>query len=304
DDGKIYMIYHATQKKEFSESPRLTYIREIKFIKDIPVIPSIQLDKYADMLHFAIYNKIAPMKLALSTTSGSNSKNIKNKNVLDSHGSRESEKFMLQNVKDGVFLPLSENPKQKNTHVGILSPGNPLRQAQDMIIIQTALVTRAAVEGGMDPEAAYTLSDMYIQQIEISTTVEEVFQLSEEILYNFTNEVHKAKQAGYSSTIKHICSYIDQQITNNIRLDDLAQSVGYDKYYISRIFHKETGLTINEYILQKKIDKAKILISSTTLKMQDISDQLHFCSAAYFTKQFKKATGFSPAAYRKSFSDM
>ncbi len=36
DDGKIYMIYHATQKKEFSESPRLTYIREIKFIKDIP----------------------------------------------------------------------------------------------------------------------------------------------------------------------------------------------------------------------------------------------------------------------------
>ena len=59
------------------------------------------------------------------------------------------------------------------------------------------------------------------------------------------------------------------------------------------------GCTIHTYIRQKKIEEAKLLLSGTTLDMQEISDELSFGSRSYFASCFQKETGISPSKYRQ-----
>lgn len=152
----------------------------------------------------------------------------------------------------------------------------------------------------MDAESAYSLSDFYIQQLETCTTADEVYAISSKMYQNFVQQVHKIQTLHYSSLVLYMCTYIDKHIFETISLEKLADHLGYDPYYLTTLFKRDTGQNIKQYILEKKIAQAKILLSSTQLEIQEISDQLSFRSASYFCTQFKKITGESPSSYRKS----
>ncbi len=70
-------------------------------------------------------------------------------------------------------------------------------------------------------------------------------------------------------------------------------------YYLSRLFKQQMGLSIDQYIRNMRIDRAKFLMTTTQESIQDISDQLGFSNRNYFTQVFTQVTGMSPAAYRK-----
>ena len=93
---------------------------------------------------------------------------------------------------------------------------------------------------------------------------------------------------------------MDKHLFEKISLDSLADDLGYDTYYLTTIFRKDTGCTIKQYILEKKVAHAKIMLASTLLDVQEISDRLAFTSASYFCTQFKKIVGESPLSYRKN----
>ena len=181
-----------------------------------------------------------------------------------------------------------------------MAVNDPLRQSKNAIIAQVTLVTRAAVDGGMDAEAAFSLSDYFIQQIEICTTSDEVYSLSGEMYQTFVQKVHDARTAHFTPLTAFMCTYIDKHIFEKISLDSLADGLGYDTYYLTTIFRKDTGCTIKQYILEKKVTQAKILLESTLMEVQEISDRLAFQSASYFCTQFKKIAGESPLSYRKN----
>ncbi|WP_425357410.1 helix-turn-helix domain-containing protein [Mahella australiensis] len=63
-------------------------------------------------------------------------------------------------------------------------------------------------------------------------------------------------------------------------------------------FKKEIGYSINDYIKNAKIEYAKMLLSSSTQSVQNISDSLNFCSRSYFADVFQKIVGTSPNEYR------
>ena len=66
-----------------------------------------------------------------------------------------------------------------------------------------------------------------------------------------------------------------------------------------RLFKKETGLSIMEYYTILKIEKDKDLLRDKELSVREISDILSFSEPNYFTKTFKRITGFTPSAYRQ-----
>lgn len=134
---------------------------------------------------------------------------------------------------------------------------------------------------------------------EKSIGVIEVNNVSKKMYENFINYVHELKQVGnLTKPIIGICDYINLHILDKFTIDDIATYVGYSKYYLTRKFAKEMGYSITQYINKKKIEKSKTLLITTTDTIDEISEDLHFCSRHYFSKLFKKETGMTPAKYR------
>ena len=118
--------------------------------------------------------------------------------------------------------------------------------------------------------------------------------------HDFIYRVHQLRQdPRYSRTIQRCCDLIELSLEREISLRDLAQLAGYSEYYLSEKFKKETGLSVNRYIQQARIDRAKVLLESTNKSIREIAEQLTFSSVNYFIRVFRETTGQTPTQYRR-----
>ena len=87
-------------------------------------------------------------------------------------------------------------------------------------------------------------------------------------------------------------------LTDDMTLETIAESVHSNASYLSRIFKKEVGTSVITYITDLRIKKAKDLLEHSDLKTFEISDAVGIHDPAYFSVLFKKYTGMSPKSYR------
>lgn len=99
--------------------------------------------------------------------------------------------------------------------------------------------------------------------------------------------------------LRSIQHYLDEHYTEALSLDRLAEQFFISKYYLSREFKKEFGITIIQYILTKKITNAKELLRYSNASIEDIAQLCGIDDASYFNKVFKKMEGCTASEYRK-----
>lgn len=80
--------------------------------------------------------------------------------------------------------------------------------------------------------------------------------------------------------------------------DFISQKLRHDYTYLSNIFSEVKGITIQQYIIVNKIEKAKELMFYNELNLTEISYKLHYSSVAHLSNQFKKVTGLTPSQYK------
>lgn len=100
------------------------------------------------------------------------------------------------------------------------------------------------------------------------------------------------------SEITFICNYINENYSEKITLNAIADSVGFSKYYISRLFKQHMGVTIIDYLIKVRLDKAKELLGKGDYSIKQISFMIGYSDPNYFTWSFKKYLGVSPIKYR------
>ncbi|MDF2802205.1 MAG: two-component system response regulator [Anaerocolumna sp.] len=110
---------------------------------------------------------------------------------------------------------------------------------------------------------------------------------------------YAAFSASEKSVATIICEYINMHFTEDINRNSLAEIVYLDTDYTARLFKKETGISLVNYIIQKRINTAKDLLMNTALSVNQISDKVGYGNYSYFTKLFKKETGYTPIDYRR-----
>ncbi|MCM1988201.1 response regulator transcription factor [Oceanirhabdus seepicola] len=98
---------------------------------------------------------------------------------------------------------------------------------------------------------------------------------------------------------KEILTYIQDNYTNQLSLPDIADKFFYNPTYISDLIKRTLGKNFTEYVLELRIEKACLLLSSTKDSISSIAAKCGYSDYCYFTKQFKKITGMTPSAYRK-----
>ena len=100
--------------------------------------------------------------------------------------------------------------------------------------------------------------------------------------------------------MRQATEYIHQHYDCDIQAKDIAAVVNLHPVYLQRIFKSNMNQTLTEYMAELRIEKAKMLLARTDVPIIEIADYVGFNSRQYFSALFKKHTGYSPAAYRKS----
>ncbi len=269
-------------------------------IKLVPMVNYLAVARFAIMLHYCVTGEpIAEGEVATYYEPG-DIPEVQEWYSTTWHGTRQAELEMCRRVREGC----GDSPEDigalfSGGQVGDLSPGDPLRQAKNMSLCFTVLVSRAAMEGGMSPEGAYSLSDYYVQRSEVCTRITDVHSCSMEMYKAFVSRVHKCKETEhYSAAVSAAMEYTRTHIAEKISLEEMAGKLGYTSYYLSSKFQKETGTSLNNHIKQEKVELAKKLLSEGRLPASEISERLSFSSPSYFSATFKQCTGMTPSEYQ------
>ncbi len=96
-----------------------------------------------------------------------------------------------------------------------------------------------------------------------------------------------------------IMQWIENNYSDKFSLDELAQSIGLSRSYTSRIFRQQTGGSIHEYLLTRRIKKSCDLLRTSPLSIDAIAQEVGFIEVTYFITCFKKMMSQTPLQYRK-----
>jgi YesN/AraC family two-component response regulator len=108
-----------------------------------------------------------------------------------------------------------------------------------------------------------------------------------------------AAASQYSPLTKKIMGHIHSDISQKITLEEIGKLTFFSPIYCDSVFKKETGRSIIDYVLDRRIDEAKRLLLEGTMTLAQISEALGFNDYNYFSRVFKKRSGYSPTAYRR-----
>ena len=103
-----------------------------------------------------------------------------------------------------------------------------------------------------------------------------------------------------TNDIEQIRLYIDFNITENLKISDIAQNFSFSQEHIIRVFKKYYGITPHRYILESKIRLAMIMLKMTDMRIDEISEKLSFSDSHHFSTQFKRLVGYKPSLWRNS----
>ena len=119
------------------------------------------------------------------------------------------------------------------------------------------------------------------------------------IANDLTHKIDSYNHKSLSSKLNKAIAYIKNNIGGQITLSDVSEAIGLSPNYVSAVFKKELNKRFSDYITETRIEFAKTLLKSDEYKIYEISDQVGISDSLYFSKLFKKHTGFSPSQYRE-----
>lgn len=111
--------------------------------------------------------------------------------------------------------------------------------------------------------------------------------------------IKTAYNTAFSRLVLLAKEYLDEHYTERITLDDLAERFFINKFYLSKIFKETYGTTVNNYLISKRITRAKQLLRFTDMTVDEVGAAVGMGDANYFSRMFRKVEGISPREYRK-----
>ncbi|MGJ9459755.1 helix-turn-helix transcriptional regulator [Oceanobacillus sp. CF4.6] len=177
-------------------------------------------------------------------------------------------------------------------------PSQPLRRLKNLRIVLNTLLRTAARNSDVPAILIHHISEKYAFEIEHATNIATINQLEDRMIEEYCDLVTSNTLRNYSRmtqrVIEHLLSFYDKQINN----EELALLCDTHAGYLSRKFKQETELTITAYQQMIRLNKAKHLLKTETLSIEEIAWVIGYDDPSYFARVFKKDIGCTPSEYR------
>jgi two-component system response regulator YesN len=115
----------------------------------------------------------------------------------------------------------------------------------------------------------------------------------------YIEKVLSSNNSNIEDIINNAKLFISNNYMKDITLDMVASEICISTYYFSKLFKKETGINFIDYLTKERIDNAKYLIRNSSKSIKQISSEVGYNDSNYFSRVFKKHTGYSPSIYKK-----
>jgi AraC-like DNA-binding protein len=177
---------------------------------------------------------------------------------------------------------------------------NKLQSAKNLAIVGLAISARAAIDGGMPSEEAFSLNDSLILEVDKSKNIGEIENIVRYGKIKYAEIVKSLNEKKDENAIIDQCkNLIFRRLHSKIVISELADILHVSLEYLSALFKRTEQITISEYIMNEKVKLAQNLLVYSEYSLVDISMYLGFSSQSHFGRVFKKYTGLTPNDYRK-----
>lgn len=219
------------------------------------------------------------------------------------HNPYAQEQREQESIRSGDLESLKKSFQETYTgEVGTLAK-DPLRNVKNLGITLIALSSRSAIEGGVSPEIAYSLSDAYVLQIEDCLQPDEVISIIQQAEIYYTKLVQQCHiNSGKNVLVLNCKQEIHKRLHHRITVKELAKILNTTPNYLTQVFKKEENQTLTKYINSQKIKFAKQRLRYTDDDYDTIAYSFGFSSQSHFTYVFKNVTGITPKKYRDKFT--
>lgn len=154
------------------------------------------------------------------------------------------------------------------------------------------------IDGGARSQSAKSYLDLI--------ALESIFQMSgfmQELYTNTIQSMELRQGVCHSELIVSVCSYIDNNLSEDISLERLSAMAKVSSSYLRKAFRAEMQMTVKEYIDRRKIAMAKQLLTNRDIKVQEVASRLGFYYSQSFIAFFKAMVGMTPGEYQAQFVD-
>lgn len=200
-------------------------------------------------------------------------------------GSRTDVKLMINNMVDSGIT------------IGKMSSDN-LTQMKYWAVSSFTLITRSAIQGGLDETTAYNFADNCIIHIDQMTKADDIVEYVIQKCITLTDMVAENRENSvYPQPIRKCLHYINTHLHEKIDVVTLSKECGLSEDYLSYLFKKNIGINLSKYIRTQRLQASKEMLKDN-YSVSDIAYYLGFCSESYFISCFKKEFGRTPKQFR------
>ena len=176
----------------------------------------------------------------------------------------------------------------------------PLRDVKNTLLVINTLLRKAIQRSAVHPYYIDRISARYAIRIENMTDPEKYVETVNDMLREYCTYVQRYSLKKYSPLVQKVINQINLNLSSQLSLKNLAAMCFISPSYLSYLFKQETGQTLTDYINTQRVERAARRLYSTNDSIAVIAESVGILDVNYFTKIFKKSTGMTPTAYRKS----
>lgn len=211
------------------------------------------------------------------------------------------ERKILDMVREGNAKEAVRMSKEMDIEIGRLG-NDELSHWRNLLTVVAALCARAAIEGGLKPRVAYRISGYYIHKGSGCKDMAQVLSYRNDVVEELAYKVNEQKTKRHTSSYTQQCKdYIQKHFKEKIYLDQMADLIGVSSSYLSRLFKKDTGMCLQDYVNEVRVERSANLLMYSDEPLSMIAEYVNFPSQSYFGKVFKARKGMTPRQFRERY---
>jgi two-component system response regulator YesN len=125
-------------------------------------------------------------------------------------------------------------------------------------------------------------------------------QVIKRFLLQRIGNTRQNEERRYSHIIAKAVQFMNSRSSSKLSLKEIADHVQLSPNYFSALFKKEVGKTLSEFLIEAKMDKAKLLLINPQYKVYEVGSMVGYDDYATFYQVFKRVSGQSPSEYREN----